>query len=69
MRIDDFPRRAWPERPKSDDSPVATEPPVGEGATPASVEAALTVLNAYVSGRPVPAIRLVGVEAEARSAR
>lgn len=69
MRIDDFPKRAWPERPKSDDCPVATDVPVGEGATPASVEAALSVLNAYVSGRPVPAIRLVGVEVEARTVR
>ena len=69
MRIDDFPKRTWPERPKSDDSPEATEALVGRGATPPSVEAALTVLNAYVSGRPVPAIRVVGVEAEAQSIR
>jgi hypothetical protein len=69
MRIDDFPKRTWPERPRSGDSPEATEAPVSDGTAPASVEAALTVLNAYVSGRPVPAIRVVGVEAEAQSIR
>ncbi len=69
MRIDDFPKRAWPERPKSDDGPEITEAPVGKGATPASVEAALSVLNAYVSGRPVPTIRLVGADAGAQNAR
>lgn len=69
MRIDDFPKRTWPERPKSDDSLEATEASLGESATPASVEAALSVLNAYVSGRPVPAIRLIGVEAGVQNAR
>lgn len=69
MRIDDFPKRTWPERPKSDECPNTAEASAEELAAPASVEAALNVLNAYVSGRPVPTIRIVGVEGGVQQVR